>query len=212
MSTRLGQIYRTEYLKNIGLDLVGDKILDIGCHNGAWLSNLNARIRIGLDITPIKSINEISFVKADAISLPFPMESFDIVYLLDVIEHIENDIKLINQVMRIIKRGGKLILSTPNINMRIFPGFLTEWISNKWGHTIRKGYDPQLLSTYFGDGTIIEKYEINSYWFRNLYIPLRITFTFFPNFSSKIIRLIVNREAKNLFGSKGFLLFVITKN
>ena len=200
MSTRLGQIYRTEYLKNIGLDLVGDKILDIGCHNGAWLSNLDARIRIGLDISPIKSVDEISFVKADAISLPFPKESFDIVYLLDLIEYIENDRKLISQVMVIIKSGGKLILTTSQTNIRIFPGFLTQWIIKKWGHTTRKGYDPELLSSYFGNSTDIKIYEISARWYRNLNISLRLIFSFFQNFTRKIIRFTVCQEAKNLSG------------
>lgn len=47
--------------------------------------------------------------------LPFPAESFDLVVCVEGIEHIENPHHLIRGIRRVLKSGGKLVLSTPNV-------------------------------------------------------------------------------------------------
>ncbi|MBF0204461.1 MAG: methyltransferase domain-containing protein [Desulfamplus sp.] len=50
--------------------------------------------------------------------LPFKTESFSVIYLCDVIEHLFfHDIKtLLTEIVRVLKPEGKLIISTPNLN------------------------------------------------------------------------------------------------
>ncbi|MBF0413650.1 MAG: class I SAM-dependent methyltransferase [Desulfamplus sp.] len=50
--------------------------------------------------------------------LPFKTESFSVIYLCDVIEHLFfHDIKtLLDEIFRVLKPDGKLIISTPNLN------------------------------------------------------------------------------------------------
>ncbi len=48
-------------------------------------------------------------------SLPYPDQTFDYVIFMEVIEHIYNPSYVISQIHRILKPGGRLILSTPNI-------------------------------------------------------------------------------------------------
>jgi SAM-dependent methyltransferase len=46
-------------------------------------------------------------------SLPFPDDSFDLVALFDVIEHIEDDRAVLEEVRRVLKPGGRVFISVP---------------------------------------------------------------------------------------------------
>lgn len=47
-------------------------------------------------------------------SLPYPDDSFDYLVCLDGIEHTENPSNAIREFQRVLKKGGKIFLSTPN--------------------------------------------------------------------------------------------------
>lgn len=51
--------------------------------------------------------------KADLISLPFPDESYDVVYASHVLEHIKDDKKAIQEINRVLKPNGVAILPVP---------------------------------------------------------------------------------------------------
>ena len=208
---RLGQFYRKTYLKQMGKDFGGDNVLDIGCHSDAWLSTINANIRIGLDIDPGIPSKTVSVVKADGSEMPFSDNSFDVIYLLDVIEHLNDDKRLAQEILRVLSRNGKLILTTPQKSIQITPKFLTGWVSKKWGHIYRRGYEKKELAEYFDKNTIINIYELKAKWYRRLYFPLRVIFIISKKLTDAILKFIVNEELKDPYGSKGFLLVEVTK-
>jgi len=45
--------------------------------------------------------------------LPFKSESFDLVISLDYLEHLENDVQCLEEIRRILKKDGRLVLATP---------------------------------------------------------------------------------------------------
>jgi len=47
--------------------------------------------------------------------LPYPDESFDYIVCLEVIEHMENPLALCRELKRVLRKGGRLFISTPNI-------------------------------------------------------------------------------------------------
>jgi SAM-dependent methyltransferase len=49
------------------------------------------------------------------VSFPFKDDIFDYVFCVEGIEHIENPHLLIREFARVVKRGGSLIVSTPNV-------------------------------------------------------------------------------------------------
>jgi len=60
-------------------------------------------------------IQEVSFVEGDITkTLPWDGNSVDIIYTSEVFEHIPEIDRLVGEVSRIIKRGGYLLLTTPN--------------------------------------------------------------------------------------------------
>jgi SAM-dependent methyltransferase len=46
-------------------------------------------------------------------ALPFPAESFDLVCALDVVEHVEDDLRAFSELSRVVRRGGELLFSVP---------------------------------------------------------------------------------------------------
>lgn len=116
-----------------GLDLKdGDKVLEVGCGNGYYLSLLN-RLGIKLSLTGVdvdklalkdakKFINDskVKVVFADASKIPFPSNSFDKIVMSEVIEHVNDEKKVLKEVHRVLKRGGTLALTTNNIDYPFF--------------------------------------------------------------------------------------------
>lgn len=112
-----------------GLELKnGDKVLEVGCGNGYYLSLLN-RLGIKLNLTGIdidklalkdakKFINDnkVKVITADASKIPFPSNSFDKIVMSEVIEHVIDEKKVLNEVHRVLKKDGILALTTNNID------------------------------------------------------------------------------------------------
>lgn len=95
------------------------KVLDTGAGHGALSKKL---IELGFkvdccDIREMKRIPGASFFKVDLNNkLPFSDNTYDAAFCVEVIEHIQNPWKLISELYRVVKPGGYLILSTPNVN------------------------------------------------------------------------------------------------
>jgi SAM-dependent methyltransferase len=60
-----------------------------------------------------------SFIETKVPPLPFDDEVFDCVVSFQVIEHIRNDKRFVSEVMRVLKPGGKFIVTTPNRPMSL---------------------------------------------------------------------------------------------
>jgi SAM-dependent methyltransferase len=73
----------------------------------------------------IPRFNAAQFICHDArAGLPFPDSSADYILCLEVMEHLERPTDFINEVRRVLKVGGRLILSVPN------PYCWMEWLAN----------------------------------------------------------------------------------
>ena len=98
-------------LKYIGLDHLSKpcKILDIGSGDGSFIKvcKENGHESFGLD----GSKENIDFEKD---RLKFNDKTFDIITMLSVIEHIQNPTNILNEILRVLKKGGILIIITPN--------------------------------------------------------------------------------------------------
>lgn len=113
------------------------KVLEIGCGVGIISAYLNAQYNmnvIGTDLDPeqiamAKKINRstenLKFFKADACSIPFEKNEFDLVLSLNVLHHINNWDKALIEVSRVLKPNGFFILfdlAFPKFIAKIFRG------------------------------------------------------------------------------------------
>ena len=97
-------------------------VLDIGCATGKFLNLVNAKKRIGIDISrkilriAKKKHKEISFVVASAEFLPFKSDIFDLVTCFDVLEHVLNKKRVLSEIYRVAKKDCEVFITTPNSN------------------------------------------------------------------------------------------------
>lgn len=107
-----------------GLRLVEKNILDIGCYDGTFLSLIKSRENdfFGLDANNWsiekslkKGIQVSEYFFNDTDKIPYRDNFFDLVVAGEIIEHIYDTDFFLEEVRRVLKPEGKLILSTPNI-------------------------------------------------------------------------------------------------
>ncbi len=98
----------------------------MGCANGLVLRSLpDALSKVGLDASSVLLERtrehgiEVHHCDFDNNPFPLPSESFDVVLCHDVIEHVLHTDHLLNEINRVLRPGGLLNLSVPNINQPV---------------------------------------------------------------------------------------------
>lgn len=95
------------------------QILDIGCGTGATMDHLRKYGEVqGIDLAMIplnfsRRRGHQRTMCASATQLPFGDESFDLVTTLDVIEHLDDDVKGLSEIRRVLKPGAPAVIYVP---------------------------------------------------------------------------------------------------
>ena len=103
------------------------KVLDVGCGIGGttrYLAEKRAQWTVtGISISPeqvrratelalTREVNNCDFRCCDAMNMPFPDNSFDVVWTCESAEHMPDKNLFIRECVRVLKPGGKLVLAT----------------------------------------------------------------------------------------------------
>lgn len=100
----------------------GKRVLDVASGAGFGLQMLRAAGAqvVGLDYDA-QSLAEVraragwaDLVRGDATRLPFGDATFDVVASFETLEHVPDATGMVRELRRVLKGGGRLILSTPN--------------------------------------------------------------------------------------------------
>lgn len=124
-----------------------DIFLDIGCGAGYFSAELSKKVKkvYGLDysktnIEAVKKrygyIKNIDFVLGDATNMPFKNNSFDVILATEIIEHIQDDNKFVKECHRVLKKNGRLIITTPCTN----PTISVDWFRRLGGINMRSDF------------------------------------------------------------------------
>ncbi|MCE5361415.1 MAG: class I SAM-dependent methyltransferase, partial [Acidithiobacillus sp.] len=102
------------------------KVLDIACGEGYGSALLaqEAEEVFGVDIAPEAVIHaqkryqryftNLTFRVGSATDIPYPDESFDLVVSFETIEHLAEQEQMLEEICRVLRRDGILIISTPD--------------------------------------------------------------------------------------------------
>lgn len=137
---KVNQHYSTDFQRaayKTNLDLIrpyrkNNRLLDLGCSIGGFLmaAKNDGWQEHGIDISQSvnvaieKGLNAQQGYLSD---FDYPNDYFDVITLLDVIEHINNQEKLLKQIFSLLRPGGILFLITPN-----FGGITSRILKSKW--------------------------------------------------------------------------------
>lgn len=94
-------------------------ILDVGCGTGAFLADCSSEFQTaGTDTSPLaveycrqRGLRNIVQCTLDA--YPHPEERFDLITLLDVIEHVDDDQGLLRNALALLRPSGRLLVTVP---------------------------------------------------------------------------------------------------
>ena len=136
-------------------DLAGKRILKLDLWNEAfntrilhWMGEQGAEVH-GLDLSRVVAHRALRntrhagqparLVRADIRELPFAPNSFDAVYTMGTIEHIDEYVEAIAEVRRVLRPGGKAIIGVPHKwNLFLRPALV--WLLDRCG---RYAYAPE---------------------------------------------------------------------
>jgi len=112
-------------------------VLDVGCATGALLDFLRGhgwRVT-GVEISPSAEYGR-NIRGLDIKALPleenkFPNQSFDAVLASHLIEHLNNPRSFLAEINRVLKKGGRVFITTPNIS-----GFQARLFGGRWRSAI----------------------------------------------------------------------------
>lgn len=108
------------------IEPVKGRVLDVGCHDGTFsrliLTRTKASGLVGIDTqkAPIAWARQhwqdpkIKFSVGDAQNLKFGNASFAAAFCLEVLEHVEDPLRVLRELKRVLKRGGYGMLLVPS--------------------------------------------------------------------------------------------------
>ena len=183
------------------LDLSNKRVLDLGCGSGGItrkMKELNPSAKIfGVDFNP----DAISYAKntdsgtkglnykvGDAERIQFRNNFFDIVIGLDVLDHVPDYKKCLNEIYRVLNKEGELILTVEN-NYSLWP--LVEMLWDKIGgggrdlmhvHVVR--FNPKS----FRQIMLKKGFEIREYYtIHNLNTFFYLISSYYPKFLNGLV-------------------------
>jgi methionine biosynthesis protein MetW len=121
---RAGQVRNSHLSSLVKANIpLGSSVLDVGCGDGTSIAPLareHALDYVGVDV----SATAVAFARRNdldarqiehASELPFPEAAFDAALCLEVFEHLADPREAAAEVARVVRRGGVLIASVPNV-------------------------------------------------------------------------------------------------
>ncbi|GAB5417465.1 MAG: hypothetical protein Crog4KO_30470 [Crocinitomicaceae bacterium] len=155
-------------------DRIQGKVLEIGTGSGYGIEYIaqNSSRFITLDKHKPDVVSNETLISASNVQflqmkvpplVDIPSNYFDAVISFQVIEHIKDDHAFILEALRVLKPGGKLILTTPNKTMSLTrnPWHIREYTSTEFVELLSKYFDINEELGVFGNRNVKDYYEKN---------------------------------------------------
>jgi len=116
---RAGQERRLEMIR-AHVALEGARILDVGCGLGMYVHRLRAfsddvhGVDVDAERVAAASQSLPNIRQAPAEALPYGADTFDLVLLHEVLEHVDDDAAALSEAHRVTRPGGHVVVFVPN--------------------------------------------------------------------------------------------------
>ncbi len=131
----------------------GTDLLDVGCGNGRYLAQMRT---LGWDATGVevdptaaaqaRAAHGVTVHTGTLFDVKFPPDSFDVVTISHVIEHVDDPPGLLRECFRILRPGGRVVMTTPNILS----------LGHRWFGSAWRGLEPPRHLILFSPRTLAQ--------------------------------------------------------
>ncbi len=153
-------------------DYISGKVLEVGCGEGRGIELIAP---IADSFTGVDKIADV----IDNLKYKYPTgnfhqmvippftglenNAFDVVISFQVIEHIKNDLEYLNEIYRVLKPGGKALITTPNISMSLSrnPWHIREYTANELTRLAKKVFQKVEMKGITGNAKVMAYYANN---------------------------------------------------
>ena len=152
--------------------LISGTVLEIGSGEGYGImelaplaDNYIAVDKYNTEISDeLMKTNNITFIQTEVPPLKeIEDNSIDFVVTFQVIEHIKDDEMFLKEIYRVLKPGGKVILTTPNSMMSLTrnPWHIREYNPEQMGEMLKNSFDNYDLKGVLGNDKVMDYYNKN---------------------------------------------------
>ena len=151
---------------------ISGDVLELGCGEGRGIDIVLKKSKSFTAIDKISVVTERlskKYKNEKFISSSFPPliniedNSFDTIVTFQVIEHINNDNLFVEEIYRILRPGGKALITTPNIEMTLTrnPWHIREYTSKQLRDLCKKYFSSVEVNGISGNEKVIKYYNQN---------------------------------------------------
>jgi SAM-dependent methyltransferase len=104
-------------------------------------------------------VDSITVVQADVRQLPFPDEAFDAIVSIDAFEYFGTDVHLLPRLLRVLKPGGTLGMTTPGLKADPYDAPVPAGVQSLFGYEVGAFHTPEWWQRHWELSGLLEDIE-----------------------------------------------------
>ena len=149
-------------------EIVEGDILEVGTGMGYGVEMIAPKATRYISVdkqlpSELHQFDNVEYYDMEVPPIGFENSSFDAVVSFQVIEHIEKDIDFVREVSRVLRAGGKFVVSTPNAPMSLTrnPWHVREYNADELRNLLECNFSKVEAYGVVGNEKVMEYYEKN---------------------------------------------------